>query len=118
MRKLRIVSDGTPFNTKVLDAETGEDLQLPVTTIVWRSAPLDRSGLSVASVELAFVSVDVIGDLPASFVDPLRKLLGITANPLGGDSFNVPSAAKPLVGEREHVPTAYTPPGVPRSENG
>jgi len=35
MRRLRIVSDGSPGGTRLLDDATGEDLNLPIMKIVW-----------------------------------------------------------------------------------
>lgn len=34
--KIKIVSDGTAFNTQIVDADTGEDLELPVTELSFR----------------------------------------------------------------------------------
>jgi len=35
MRRLKIVSDGSAGGTRLIDAATNEDLNLPVTKIVW-----------------------------------------------------------------------------------
>lgn len=33
--KLKITSDGTPYGTKIINAETGEDLSISITSIMY-----------------------------------------------------------------------------------
>lgn len=52
--KLKIISDGTGRGTKVVDAETGEELKY-VTEIVWR---IEALGYASATVYLDFVAFE------------------------------------------------------------
>lgn len=54
--KLKIISDGTSFGTRVVNAETGEELQY-VKSIRWEICSQSRR--SNAIVELANVELDV-----------------------------------------------------------
>ena len=57
MVKLKIVSDGGPKNTKVIDAETGECL-VGVTAIEWE---ISYGNLAVATVTIEQMEVDLTG---------------------------------------------------------
>ena len=59
MRKLKIVSDGTPGGTKLFDADTGEDLNLPITRIVWSCELADAAK---AEVTILCPLVQLIGE--------------------------------------------------------
>jgi hypothetical protein len=60
--KIRIVSEGNGRTTRVLDAETGEDLtsRLCVSHASWE---VDAKGLAKATLTLVNVAVDVVGEL-------------------------------------------------------
>jgi hypothetical protein len=69
--KIRITSKGTPGSTRVVNAETGDELK-NVTHIAWT---VGVDGLSVATITVLAVPVDVIAeaspitDEPASVDD-------------------------------------------------
>lgn len=56
--KLKIISDGTPQGTSIVDIETGERLER-VTSIKWS---IDAKWLAVATIELCEIPVDIVGD--------------------------------------------------------
>lgn len=60
MRTVKLISDGTPLGTRLVDALTGVELQLPVTAINW-SITAEQGGQAV--VTLALVSAEVEGVL-------------------------------------------------------
>lgn len=59
--KIRIVSNGTGATTRIVDAETGEDLtaRLGVSHATWE---VDAKGLAKATLTLVHVAVDVVGE--------------------------------------------------------
>src|SRR2546430_324616 len=57
--KLRIVSDGTPTGTWLLDVDTGKDVDLCVTHATWHC---EVDSLATATLVIADVEVDVIGE--------------------------------------------------------
>lgn len=63
-KRYRIVSDGTPRGTKVLDPE-GRELDM-VTKVEWSIEGCD--GIGVARVTLLNAEVDVVGDEPEQSV--------------------------------------------------
>lgn len=56
--KLKIVSDGTGRNTKVMDVETGEMLEY-VTKVVWTA---DNSGPTQALITVIDIPVEVVSE--------------------------------------------------------
>ncbi len=58
MIKLKIISDGTPSGTKVIDAVTGENLD-GVKAVSWRIG-VDRA-LAECNLELCHVPAEVVG---------------------------------------------------------
>lgn len=58
--RLRIVSDGTGYGTQLLDADTGEKLNLDVSSISWHVRARDQIAEAVLIVPVALV--DVIGE--------------------------------------------------------
>lgn len=67
--KIRIVSEGVGARTKVLDAETGEDLtaKLCVSKVVWSVEP---GGVAKAELTLLNVAVDVVGEWSQRMLRP------------------------------------------------
>lgn len=64
--RLRIVSDGTSFGTKLYDADTGEELAFGVRAVTWTVSGNTR--MATATLEVRNVEVDVIAEdveLPA-----------------------------------------------------
>jgi hypothetical protein len=67
--KIKIVSDGTPMGTKVVNAETGEAIK-GVCGVSWSLS--DNRSIGRAIVEFALVPVELVGDaytkdIPAGF---------------------------------------------------
>lgn len=61
-RTVKLISDGTPMGTRLVDALTGEDLQLPMSAITWR-IEADMVGQATVTVELAQANVEgVLGE--------------------------------------------------------
>ena len=61
-RRYRIVSDGTPLGTKILEPD-GRQMDLTgVTKVEWS---VEAGGIGVARLTLINVEVDVVGDDPA-----------------------------------------------------
>lgn len=57
--RVKVVSDGTPAGTKVINADTGEDLGLPISAITWH---IDGDSAGQALVRLTLVQVEVEGE--------------------------------------------------------
>lgn len=57
--KIKIVSDGTPYNTHVLNADTGEKIE-GITSIHWRIDSASEFAHTVLTFEV--VPVEVIGE--------------------------------------------------------
>ena len=55
--RLKIVSDGELMGTRVINADTGEDLELPLLAIRWSVSGL--SNPAVAELTVLLVSVEV-----------------------------------------------------------
>jgi len=64
-RKLKVVSNGSGAETVIVDAETGEDLRLPVTAVRWECAAV---GLATLDSEVSFPGRDVKATLAFEFV--------------------------------------------------
>lgn len=60
MRKIKITSDGTPFGTRVVDANSGVPID-NVTKIVWS---IDVNGIAEAVLTIDNVEVAVVGTEP------------------------------------------------------
>lgn len=60
LRKIRIVGDGLSRNVRLVDADTGEDLRLPVTAVTWRASADRAAVLCTADVTLQAVSIDAV----------------------------------------------------------
>ena len=56
VRKIKIISDGLGIHTKVVDAETGEDLRLPITKITWEVS--FESKIAIAKLKLELTGID------------------------------------------------------------
>lgn len=56
--KVKIISDGTPPGTRVVNADTGEPIE-HVTAIEWK---IDVRDLATAVIRLRDVDVDVVGE--------------------------------------------------------
>jgi len=59
--RLKIISDGTINNTKIVDVETGAGLE-GVTDVAWRLS-VNKWNPAVVILELRNVPVEIIGDL-------------------------------------------------------
>jgi len=77
--RLKIVSDGHPRNTQIVDEATGQAVE-GVTKLEWK---MDRHNLATATITLESVSVDVVALLEkkqrlgtGKLVDALKTLLG------------------------------------------
>jgi hypothetical protein len=57
-KPMRIVSDGTPFGTKVYDAD-GAEIKGCITKVEWS---IEVDGIGQAKLTFSNVEVDVIGD--------------------------------------------------------
>ena len=57
--KLRIVSDGTPHNTRFYDVETDKEVILDATYVHWY---MDVDGRSKATITVLIDSVDIVSD--------------------------------------------------------
>lgn len=55
--KLKIVSDGTPMGTKVVNAVTGEEVE-GIVSVTWR---ITADDVSLANIELQKLPVELIG---------------------------------------------------------
>ncbi|WP_409264517.1 hypothetical protein [Pseudomonas sp. KCJK9000] len=53
------MSDGTPMGTKLYDADTGAELNLPVSAITWH---IDNDSPGQALIRLSIVQVEVVGE--------------------------------------------------------
>lgn len=60
MRRVRIISNGTPAGTRMVDADSCEDLRIPVTGITWS---IDAEQASIATVQIPLAELDVLTDL-------------------------------------------------------
>jgi len=60
--KVKLISDGTPIGTKLVDPETLEPLPIMqhVRAIRWR---IDEGGLAVCEVDLICIEIDVAGEM-------------------------------------------------------
>lgn len=58
--RIRIVSDGTPKNTQVFNAETGERIR-GVQGIKWELGGKD--GMATATIDFVLVGVDVVAGI-------------------------------------------------------
>ena len=56
--KLRIESNGTPTGTFIKDADTGEDIGLPIIGIDWS---IDVNTLPVASIKVYVREAELVG---------------------------------------------------------
>lgn len=65
-RKIRVVSDGTVLNTRIVDDDTGEDLRLPFAEISWRINAATGYGMMTL---VAAVRVDLVGAVEAIYID-------------------------------------------------
>lgn len=63
--KLKIVSDGNPINTKVVDVETGKDITKSVRGINWQIS-VDR--LAEAEIVLVGTPVEITGEFKTMIV--------------------------------------------------
>jgi len=59
MRRLKIISDGTPEGTRLVDSVTSEDLKLPIKSIVWR---FDVESFPTAEVTLLCPLATLVAD--------------------------------------------------------
>ena len=59
-RKLKIVSDGTPHNTHVVDVETGEELDM-VQSVSWDCST--ESGASMATIVVRLAGIEAYGEV-------------------------------------------------------
>lgn len=59
--RIKIISDGTPSNTKVINAETGERI-FDITGIVWQ---IDADNLAKATVDFILIPVEVEAEIKA-----------------------------------------------------
>lgn len=57
--RLKIISDGQPLNTKVLNADTGEELQF-VRSVKWQ---VGYDDVATAEIEVLMVEVELEADL-------------------------------------------------------
>lgn len=62
MMKLRIVSDGTPEGTQVLNAQTGEELDM-VESVSWSVST--KQDVAKAQVTLILAAADIVGESEA-----------------------------------------------------
>jgi len=74
MRKLKVVSNGTSAGTKIVDAETGEDLHLPVTAIRWEI----RAGISRVGAGVGFDPMEATAEFDFGLVG--AEVLGIVSD--------------------------------------
>jgi len=60
--RIRIVSNGMGYTTRIYDAETNEDLteRLPCTSIEWA---VDAPGVAEARITMILTSVDVLAEV-------------------------------------------------------
>lgn len=67
--KVRLISDGTPIGTKLVDAETGEPLPIMdhVRAIRWR---VEVGDIAVCEVDLVRIEIDVLGEMADQEVVP------------------------------------------------
>ena len=66
--KIKIISDGTSYNTKVINAETGE----PITGITYLHWTCDASeGIAKVFMEVIDVVVELVGNTEEQNVDDL-----------------------------------------------
>ena len=72
MIKLKVISDGTPSGTKVVDSKTGEEIE-GVRSVEWSIA---FNEFSVTKIELGESSIEAIGS-SVKIVKPIKKWLGI-----------------------------------------
>jgi len=72
MIELKIISDGTPAGTKVINSKTGEEIE-GVRSIEWS---ISYGEISVAKIELGVSSIEAIGS-KTKIVKPIKKWLGI-----------------------------------------
>ena len=72
MITLKIISDGTPYGTKVINSKPGEEIE-GVRSIEWS---ISYNEISVAKIELAVSLIDAIGQ-KSKIVKPIKKWLGI-----------------------------------------
>ncbi|MFQ5849361.1 MAG: hypothetical protein ACE5JU_02085 [Candidatus Binatia bacterium] len=77
--RLRIVSDGHPRNTTVMDADTGERVE-GVTSLEWK---IDRNNLGTVTMTVESVEVAVVGLLEkkqrvgaGSLTEAVKEFLG------------------------------------------
>lgn len=55
--KIKIISDGTSWNTQIVNAETGEDLDLPVTELSFR---IVADGPNECVMRMNFVQLEML----------------------------------------------------------
>ena len=55
--KIKIISDGTACNTQIVNAETGEDLALPVTELSFR---IVAGGVTECVMRMNFVQLEML----------------------------------------------------------
>lgn len=70
--RLKIISDGNLYNTKVVDADTDEELQF-VTEVWWHLSVDDPVGKALIMVREVEVEVTGDGDTKRVFYNPLSR---------------------------------------------
>ena len=73
--RLKIVSDGELMGTRVLNADTGEDLELPLLAVRWSVTGLDSP--AVAELTVLLVSVEVESKINEIQPAQLPRLMGV-----------------------------------------
>lgn len=69
MRKLKLISDGRLWNTKLVDAETGEMIA-NVISVEWRLSRENNDHLAVATVVIEEMPVELTG--PIDLLRPIN----------------------------------------------
>jgi hypothetical protein len=59
--KIKVISDGTALRTRIVNAETGEPIDLPVTKITWECAARDQVATLVLTCQMP-VAVELVGE--------------------------------------------------------
>ncbi len=65
--RVKIVSDGIPNRTRIIDVETGKPVNLPITSVVWSVKSKDQ--MALAQIEIELMSIDAEADAHVSIFD-------------------------------------------------
>ena len=67
--RIKIVSDGTSYGTRVVDADTEKDLGLPITRVVWAC---NATGIAEAELTIPVVEVSLAADT-VTVLSPIER---------------------------------------------